>query len=83
MKKYYYKFIDPLFIVAGMSAMREGPSILNKKASAAYKTISPAEKEQLQQQVELATSQERQMTKKAVVLRGEKIFMKIQKLVQC
>ena len=64
MKKYYYRFIGPPFIVAGMSAMREGRSILNKKASAAYKTISPAEKEQLQPQVELATSQERQMNKK-------------------
>ena len=82
MKKYYYRYIGPPFIVAGLSAMREGPSILNKKASAAYKTISPAEKEQLQQ-VELATSQERQVNKKAVVPREEKIFMKIQKLVQC
>ena len=61
--------------------MREGPSILNKKASAAYKTIFPAEEEQLQQQVKLATSQERQMNKKAIVLRGENILMKIQKLV--
>ena len=59
--------------------MVEGPGILNKKASAAYHNLSCPEKEHLKHQV--AMSEEKRMTKKDVIRRGEKIFVKIQKLV--
>ena len=61
--------------------MVEGPGILNKEASAAYHNLSRLEKEQLRHQVEQVLSEEKRMTKKDVIRRGEKIFVKIQKLV--
>ena len=68
-------------ISAGKSAITEGPDILNKKASAAYQHLSLSDKEQLEHQVHLATLEEKKMTKKDVIIRGEKIFIKIQKMV--
>ena len=61
--------------------MLEGPGILNKKASVAYHNLSCPEKEHLKHQVEQVMSEEKRMTKKDVIRRGEKIFVKIQKLV--
>ena len=66
---------------AGKSAMVEGPGILNKEASVAYQNLSRPEKEQLRHQVEQVMSEEKRMTKKDVIRRGEKIFVKIQKLI--
>ena len=63
------------------SAMVEGPGILNKEASVTYQNLSRPEKEQLRHQVEQVMSEEKRMTKKDVIRRGEKIFIKIQKLV--
>ena len=57
--------------------MGEGPGILNKEASAAYHNLSRPEKEQLRHQVKQVMSEEKRMT----MLSGEKIFVKIQKLV--
>ena len=68
----YKLFVD----VAGKSAMVEGPGILNKEASAAYHNLSRPE-EQLRHQVEQVMSEEKRMTKKDVIRRGEKIFVKI------
>ena len=73
----YKLFVD----VAGKSAMVEGPGILDKEASAAYHNLSHPGKEQLRHQVEQVTSEKKRMTKKDVIRRGEKIFVKIQKLV--
>ena len=61
--------------------MLEGPGILNKEASAAYHNLSHSEKEQLRHKVEQIMSEGKRMTKKDIIRRGEKIFVKIQKLV--
>lgn len=63
-------------IIAGKTAMMEGPGQLNKTASIAYQQLSTAEKEML------ATDQpEKTLTRKKVIKRSDKIFSQVQKMV--
>jgi len=56
--------------------MNDAPACFNKKASALYKSLSIAEKEELRNQ-----APEKRMVIKEVICRGEKISQKIQKMV--
>lgn len=72
----WYYSVTVLFIyAAGKSAMVEGPGILNKEASVAYQNLSRPEKEQLRHHVEQVMSEEKRMTKKDVIRRGEKMML--------
>ena len=63
-------------IIAGKTAMMEGPGQLNKAASTAYQQLTIAEKKMLK-----TDQQEKRMTRKEVMRRSDKIFSQMQKMV--
>lgn len=70
-----------LICVEGKSASANSAVFLNKKASDAYHQLSPLERDHLKQQVEQAVLEEQKLTRRDIIRRGEKIFIKIQHLV--